>query len=276
MNAKASSSDTEHRPLDRLDMSKSIEHDEYDRRLKAVQTRFQKIHQAYLHTKDTAVVVFEGWDAAGKGGAIRRMSAVMDPRGFKVWPIAAPTPEDLRHHYLSRFWSRLPGTGEICVFDRSWYGRVLVERVEGYAKPSEWGRAFEEINQFEKLLADAGTRIAKIFLYITPDVQLKRFEDRMKDPLKRWKLSYEDFRNREKWAEYENAANEMLERTSSRSAPWLVVPANDKRYARIAALEEIADRLSDGVDLEPVPVGKDVEKQFAKLMKQEKSARKDR
>ncbi|WP_244631268.1 polyphosphate kinase [Aureimonas sp. ME7] len=257
-------------------MSKSIEHDEYDRRLKAVQTRFQKIHQAYLHTKDTAVVVFEGWDAAGKGGAIRRMSAVMDPRGFKVWPIAAPTPEDLRHHYLSRFWSRLPGTGEICVFDRSWYGRVLVERVEGYAKPSEWGRAFEEINQFEKLLADAGTRIAKIFLYITPDVQLKRFEDRMKDPLKRWKLSYEDFRNREKWAEYENAANEMLERTSSRSAPWLVVPANDKRYARIAALEEIADRLSDGVDLEPVPVGKDVEKQFAKLMKQEKSARKDR
>lgn len=264
---------TGHRPLDRLDMSKAMDRDEYDEKLKALEIRFMQIQQAYLRTSDSAVIVFEGWDAAGKGGAIRRMSAVMDPRGFKVWPIAAPTEVDLRYHYLSRFWQRLPGKGEICVFDRSWYGRVLVERVEGFAKPAEWGRAYEEINEFERMLTDAGTKVAKLFLYITPDVQLKRFEDRMSDPLKRWKLSYEDFRNREKWSEYEGAANEMLERTSSTRAPWLVVPANDKRYARIAALTEIADRLSDGVDLEPGPVSKEVRKQFEKLMESDRKER---
>ncbi|RIY01464.1 polyphosphate kinase [Aureimonas flava] len=256
-----------HRPLGRLDMTKAIDKDDYEARLKAVQTRFLKIQQAYLRTGDAAVCVFEGWDAAGKGGTIRRMAAVMDPRGFKVWPIAAPSPEDLRHHYLSRFWQRLPGTGEICVFDRSWYGRVLVERVEGYAKPSEWGRAYDEINDFEKLLTDSGTRMTKVFLYITPDEQLKRFRGRMEDPLKRWKLSYEDFRNRERWSDYEDAANEMLERTSTTCAPWLVVPANDKRYARIAVLEHIAARLSDGVDLEPQPVDRKIAEQFEKLQR---------
>ncbi|WP_279477991.1 polyphosphate kinase [Aureimonas sp. SK2] len=260
-----------HRPLGRLDMTKAIGKEEYEERLKAVQVRFMKIHQAYLHTGDAAVCVFEGWDAAGKGGTIRRMSAVMDPRGFKVWPIAAPSPEDLRHHYLSRFWERLPGKGEICVFDRSWYGRVLVERVEGFAKPAEWGRAYDEINGFEKLLTDSGTRMTKVFLFITPDEQLKRFKDRMEDPLKRWKLSYEDFRNRERWSDYEDAANEMLERTSTTCAPWLVVPANDKRFARITVLEHIAERLSAGVDLTPRPVGKDIEKQFEKLKKLEKA-----
>lgn len=256
-----------HRPLGRLDMSKTIDKDEYEARLKTVQVRFMEIHQAYLHTGDAAVCVFEGWDAAGKGGTIRRMAAVMDPRGFKVWPIAAPSPDDLRHHYLSRFWQRLPGKGEICVFDRSWYGRVLVERVEEFAKPAEWGRAYDEINGFEKLLTDSGTRITKVFLYITPGEQLKRFKDRMEDPLKRWKLSYEDFRNRERWSDYENAANEMLERTSTTNAPWLVVPADDKRYARITVLEHIAEKLSEGVDLKPQPVGKEIEEQFEKLRK---------
>ncbi|WP_061934551.1 polyphosphate kinase 2 family protein [Aureimonas sp. AU22] len=257
------------RPLGRLDLRTTIDRDEYDARLNAVQVRFMEIHQAYLHTGDAAVCVFEGWDAAGKGGTIRRMAAVMDPRGFKVWPIAAPSPEDLRHHYLSRFWQRLPGKGEICVFDRSWYGRVLVERVEGFAKPAEWGRAYDEINGFEKLLTDSGTRMTKVFLYISPDEQLKRFKDRMEDPLKRWKLSYEDFRNRERWSDYEDAANEMLERTSTACAPWLVVPANDKRYARITVLEHIAARLSAGVDLKPQPVSKDIAKQFDKLKRLE-------
>ncbi|WP_244496309.1 polyphosphate kinase 2 family protein [Aureimonas ureilytica] len=259
-----------HRPLDRLDMGAKLDKALYEDRLKAIQLKFQEIQQAYLHTGDSAVVVFEGWDAAGKGGAIRRMSAVMDPRGFKVWPIAAPTPQDLQHHYLSRFWARLPAKGEICVFDRSWYGRVLVERVEGFAKPAEWGRAYGEINEFERLLTDAGTRIVKIFLFIDAEEQMKRFEDRMNDPLKRWKLSYEDFRNRDKWSEYEDAANEMLERTSSHCAPWLVVPANDKRHARIEALGTIADRLSAGVDLSPKPADPKLVEQYERMVKDEK------
>ncbi|WP_062114222.1 polyphosphate kinase 2 family protein [Aureimonas sp. AU40] len=262
------------RPLNRLDMDSSLEKDVYESRLEAIQLKFREIQQAYLHTGDSAVVVFEGWDAGGKGGTIRRMSAVMDPRGFKVWPIAAPTPQDLQHHYLSRFWARLPAKGEICVFDRSWYGRVLVERVEGFAKPAEWGRAYDEINEFERLLTDAGTRVVKLFLFITEDEQMKRFEDRMEDPLKRWKLSYEDFRNRDKWGEYEDAANEMLERTSSRSAPWLVVPANDKRFARIEALGTIADRLSEGVDLSPKPADPKLVEQYERMVEREKKKRK--
>ena len=259
-----------HRPLGRLDMSATIDKADYETRLEAIQLRFREIQQAYLHTGDSAVVVFEGWDAAGKGGTIRRMSSVMDPRGFKVWPIAAPTEQDLRRHYLARFWERLPAKGEICVFDRSWYGRLLVERVEGFAKPSEWGRAFREINEFERLLTDAGTRIVKVFLYISEDEQMDRFEGRMKDPLKRWKLSYEDFRNRDKWSDYEDAANEMLERTSTAEAPWLVVPANDKRYARILALGTIADRLGSGVDLDPKPADPRIEKQYERMVEAQK------
>lgn len=265
---------SDHRPLSRLDMSLTIEKDAYETRLKAQQRRFQEIQQAYLHTKDKAVIVFEGWDAAGKGGTIRRISSVMDPRGFKVWPIAAPTAEDAKHHYLSRFWQRLPADGEICVFDRSWYGRVLVERVEGFAEPSQWGRAYGEIVDFERLLADAGTRIVKIFLYITPDEQLQRFEDRMNDPLKRWKLSYEDFRNRDKWHEYEDAANEMIERTSSTTAPWIVLPANDKKYARIEALDAIADRLSDGVDLSPRPADPKLKAEYKQMVEADRKAKK--
>ena len=264
----------DHRPLSRLDMNATIDKHDYETRLETIQTTFQKIQQAYLHTGDSAVVVFEGWDAAGKGGTIRRMSSVMDPRGFKVWPIAAPTEQDLKHHYLARFWQRLPGQGEICVFDRSWYGRVLVERVEGFATPAQWGRAYEEINDFERLLTDAGTRIVKLFLYITPDEQLQRFEDRMKDPLKRWKLSYEDFRNRERWDDYLDAANEMIERTSSRSAPWIALPANDKKYARIEALGAIADRLSEGVDLSPLPVDDKLERQYERMLEADRKASK--
>jgi len=264
----------DHRPLSRLDMNATIDKHDYETRLEAIQTTFQKIQQAYLHTGDSAVVVFEGWDAAGKGGTIRRMSSVMDPRGFKVWPIAAPTEQDLKHHYLARFWQRVPGQGEICVFDRSWYGRVLVERVEGFATPAQWGRAYEEVNDFERLLTDAGTRVVKIFLYITPDEQLQRFEDRMKDPLKRWKLSYEDFRNRERWDDYLDAANEMIERTSSRCAPWIALPANDKKYARIEALGAIADRLSKDVDLKPLPIDEKLERQYERMLEADRKASK--
>ena len=170
------------------------------------------MHQAYYFGGHKAVVVFEGYDAAGKGGAIRRMSEVMDPRGFKVWPIAAPSEDDLKHHYLARFWEKLPGSGQIAVFDRSWYGRVLVERVEGFASEPEWMRAYEEINAFEKMLADSGTHLAKQFLVVDPEEQLERFAKRLKDPMKRWKLSADDFRNRDKWDAYRRATEEMLEK----------------------------------------------------------------
>ncbi len=245
-----------------LDMDQKIPKAEYEPRLQAVQTRFRQIQQAYLHTNDNAVVVFEGWDAAGKGGAIRRMASVMDPRGFRVWPIGAPSAEELARHYMARFWERLPGEGEIAVFDRSWYGRVLVERVEGFAADAEWRRAYEEINQFEAMLADSGTRIAKVFLYIDRDEQLGRFEKRLRDPLKRWKLSFEDFRNRDKWDQYEEAVNDMLERTNTKVAPWRVVPANHKKFARVTALSEIADRLAGGIDLSPRPLDPEIEQRF--------------
>lgn len=250
------------RPLSRLDMTTAIGRGDYQRRLEAVQLRLVEIYQAYLRHGHTGVVVMEGWDAAGKGGIIRRMSAVMDPRSLKVWPIAAPNEEDRKRHYLARFWDRLPPKGEIGVFDRSWYGRLLVERVEGFAEPREWGRAFDEINEFERILANGGTRIAKVFLAITPDEQLKRFGKRLENPLKRWKLSYEDFRNREKWNAYENAANEMLERTSSHPAPWMVLAADHKHYARVASLEYVAERLADGVDLSAPKADPELRKRY--------------
>lgn len=250
-----------------LDMTLSLGDKQYAAQLKELQLRFERIQQAYLYHGHKGLVAFEGWDAAGKGGAIRRISAVMDPRGFKVWPIAAPEPQDQKRHYMARFWDRAPARGEICIFDRSWYGRVLVERVEGFASAAEWRRAYDEINDFEQLMADDGARIAKVFLYITPDEQLRRFRDRLENPLKRWKLSYEDFRNREKWGEYETAVNDMLARTDTDAAPWKVVPANCKRYARIAAMTEIADRLEAGVDLAPRPLDPEIRRRFRSMEK---------
>ncbi len=235
-----------------LDMEKRLKKAPYEAALKQVQTRLQRIQQAYLVSGRSAAIVFEGWDAAGKGGTIRRMSAVLDPRGFKVWPIAAPREYHRERHYLTRFWERLPPRGGISVFDRSWYGRVLVERVEGFADEAEWRRAYDEINQFEKLLTEDGMRVLKFFLHITPEVQLARFEERLRDPMKRWKLSYEDFRNRDKWDAYEAAIEDMLYRTSTRRAPWYLVPANDKKFARIHTMTTIADALAKGVSLEPV------------------------
>lgn len=250
-----------------LDMSAALDDKEYAAQLKSLQQRFETIQQAYLYHGHKGMVAFEGWDAAGKGGTIRRISAVMDPRGFKVWPIAAPEPQDQKRHYMARFWDRAPSSGEICIFDRSWYGRVLVERVEGFASTAEWERAYHEINEFERLMVDDGVRIAKVFLYITPDEQLQRFRDRLGDPMKRWKLSYEDFRNREKWAEYEEAVNDMLARTDTATTPWLLVPANCKRYARIAAMTEIANRLEAGVDLAPRPLDPEIRRRFRKVDK---------
>jgi polyphosphate kinase 2 (PPK2 family) len=234
-----------------LDMTLQLDENTYFRELARVQERLARIQRAYLKSGHSAAIVFEGWDAAGKGGTIRCMSAVLDPRGFKVWPISAPRKYYLERHYLARFFERLPPRGAISVFDRSWYGRVLVERVEELASMRDWRRAYREINEFERTLNDHGTRVVKVFLHITPEEQLRRFRDRVLDPTKRWKLSYEDFRNRKRWADYEEAANDMFRETSTAYSPWHLIPANSKKYARVEALKVIAKRLSAGVDLAP-------------------------
>ncbi len=214
-----------------------VEFADYERRLAGLQETLQRIQQAYLGTSNRAVVVLEGWDTAGKGGVVRRLGWALDPRSFKVHSIAAPTEREKSLHYLQRFWERLPHHGQIVVFDRSWYGRVLVERVEGFATPAEWRRAYDEINDFERMLLDDEMRLVKLFLHITPEEQLRRFRSRLAAPLKRWKLSYEDFRNRTRWEDYEAAIEDMMQKTSTRRAPWHLLPANDKPYGRLAALQ---------------------------------------
>ena len=196
----------------------SVEFADYERRLAAMQETLQLIQQSYLGTTHRAVIVLEGWDTAGKGGVVRRLGWALDPRSFKVHAITAPNEREKHLHYLQRFWEHLPQHGQIVVFDRSWYGRVLVERVEGFATEHEWHRAYEEINGFEQMLLADDMRVVKLFLHITPQEQLRRFRARLTDPLKRWKLSYEDFRNRGRWQDYEAAIEEMVEKTSTRRA----------------------------------------------------------
>ncbi|HYD98554.1 MAG TPA: polyphosphate kinase [Alphaproteobacteria bacterium] len=238
--------------LDRLDMDHPVESKEvYERKLKKRQTEMLHVQQAYWHEKRRAIVVFEGWDAAGKGGAIRRLTELLDPRGTRVWPIAKPEPAEQGRHYLYRFWQKLPEPGNIAIFDRSWYGRVLVERVEGFAPKEAWKRAYDEINEFERLLTDDGVRIVKLFLHITPEVQLERFAERLRNPYKRWKLTEEDIRNRERWDEYVRAIHDMFDRTHRPNAPWHAIPANHKWSARLAVMRRVIDHLADGVSLEP-------------------------
>jgi len=226
----------------------------YEQRLASLQELLQLIQQAYLGTSERGLLVLEGWDTAGKGGVVRRLGWALDPRSFKVYPVRAPDEHERAEHYLQRFWRRLPEKGQIVVFDRSWYGRVLVERVEGFATSKEWRRAYREINEFERLLIDSGVRLVKLFLHITPDEQERRFRNRLIDPLKRWKLTYEDFRNRDRRSDYETAIEDMIEETSTKHAPWYLIPANNKPYGRIAALRILADRLGKDVLLEPRPI----------------------
>ncbi len=230
----------------------------YDDRLKTLRKHMLQIQQAYYHQGRRAVIVFEGWDAAGKGGAIRRLTAGLDPRGVRVHPIGAPRAENQARHYLFRFFQRLPTAGRLAIFDRSWYGRVLVERVEGFAAPDAWQRAYQEINEFERLLIDDGARVIKLFVHITKDEQLARFEQRLRDPVKRWKLTEEDIRNREKWPDYEAAIDDMFARTSTRRAPWCLVPGNKKWFARLAVLEHVTERLAEGVDISPPPLDPEI------------------
>ncbi len=243
-----------------------LDADDYEKKMKPLQSKLQLIQQAYLGTRQHAVIVLEGRDTAGTGGVVRRLGWTLDPRSFKVHPIAAPTPFQKMHHYLQRFWQRLPEHGQIVVFDRSWYGRVLVERVEGFATKPEWKRAYREINEFERMLVDDGAHMAKIFLHITAEEQAKRFKDRLTNPLKRWKLSYEDFRNRNSWKEYTEAIEDMMEKTSTDGAPWYLIPANHKSYARLAVFNILAERLGQGVDLSPKPLDPKLAEAAAELL----------
>ncbi|MDP5056143.1 MAG: polyphosphate kinase [Marinomonas hwangdonensis] len=226
----------------------------YRKILKKRQKEMQRVQQAYYHQGKRAIIIFQGWDASGKGGAIRRLTEYLDPRGYRVHPIAAPSADEQGKHYLYRFQIKLPKVGTLAIFDRSWYERVLTERVEGFASDMEWQRAYQEINEYERMLTDDGVKIIKIFTHISKDEQLERFEERLRNPLKQWKLTEEDIRNREKWDEHENAINDMLELTSTEQSPWHVIPANHKWYTRIAVLETVVNALSEGVDLTPPPI----------------------
>lgn len=237
----------------------------YDRELASMQKQLQAVQQAYLGTNERAVVVLEGWDTSGKGGVVRRMGWTLDPRSFKVFATCAPSNHEKAQHYLQRFWHKLPAHGQIVVFDRSWYGRVLVERVEKFASKKEWRRAYEEIRCFEQMLTDDSMRVVKIFLHITPDEQSHRFKARLTNPLKRWKLSYEDFRNRARWDDYEAAIEDMMEETSVKDAPWYLIPANHKPFARLAVFQILLERLGKDVKLQPRPLDPLVAEEAAKL-----------
>lgn len=233
---------------------------DYAEELAKVQARLEQIQIAHIVHKRRAIVMFEGWDAAGKGGTIQRLTAGWDPRYFEVWPIKAPTPPELARHFLWRFWTKLPPDGHINVFDRSWYGRVLVERVEGFASEKEWRRAYDEINEFEAQQKDSGTPVIKIFLHTTQEEQDKRLKARLEHPWKRWKLAADDFRNRDKRDHYLAAMEEMFDRTDTRWAPWKVIDANHKKCARIAALTHIADVLEKAVPMKPPSADPEVAK----------------
>jgi polyphosphate kinase 2 (PPK2 family) len=231
--------------LSRVDLSQRLDEQTYEGHLALLQAKLHQLgYQIYLQ-KRPVVLVFEGWDAAGKGGAIHRITAEIDPRSYVVHPIAAPSGDDKVHHYLYRFWGRLPPRGQMAIFDRSWYGRVLVERVEGFARPDEWQRAYAEINEFEQQLVAFGTVMCKFWLQISPEEQLRRFEERQTDSFKSWKLTAEDWRNRDKWPLYEQAADEMLLRTSTPAAPWTIVESEDKRFGRIKVLRTVVRRLEE-------------------------------
>ncbi|MDG4597748.1 MAG: polyphosphate:AMP phosphotransferase [Candidatus Contendobacter sp.] len=229
--------------LSRLDMGKTLGKDDYEAGLKQYQAKLNQLQRAARERKVSTILVFEGWDAAGKGGSIRRVTAALDARDYQVIQIAAPTDEEAAHNYLWRFWRHLPRAGRVTIYDRSWYGRVLVERIEGFARTREWQRAYAEINDFEAQLVERGIVLVKFWLHITPEEQLRRFQEREQIAYKAWKLTDEDWRNRERWADYELAVNDLVERTSTHQAPWTLVEANDKRYARIQVLRTLCERL---------------------------------
>jgi polyphosphate:AMP phosphotransferase len=231
--------------LNSLNMQQSLGKAAYKSQLKRYQAKLNLLHRKALQTATSTIVVFEGPDAAGKGGAIRRLTPALDARNYQVIPIAAPTDEERAHHYLWRFWRHLSRAGRFTIFDRSWYGRVLVERVEGLASDEELARAYAEINDFEAQLIEHGMVLLKYWIHITPDEQHRRFKAREEAPHKQWKLTDEDWRNREKWEAYEIAVNDMVEHTSTSLSPWILVEGNDKRFARIKVFKALCAKLED-------------------------------
>lgn len=229
--------------LSGVDLQQTLTKKDYRRRLAQLQGELNHLFRRTQVAEIPSLLAFEGWDAAGKGGSIRRILQALDPRNYRVIPTAAPTDEEHAHHYLWRFWRRLPTPGHITIFDRSWYGRVLVERVEGFATDDQWQRAYDEINEFEQEMVESGMMVCKFWLHITPEEQLRRFEERKITPHKRWKLTDEDWRNRAKWSQYEQAVNDMIQRTNTHLAPWSIVPANCKYTARIHVLETVCGHL---------------------------------
>jgi polyphosphate kinase 2 (PPK2 family) len=245
--------------LDELDLSQSLSKKEEAKGLERAQERLAQLRltlggqlssdggDGERKIGPPVLVVFEGWDASGKGGAIKRLVAPLDPRHVRVRSFAAPTTDEKRHHFLWRFWSQLPGWGGMAVFDRSWYGRVLVERVEGFATREQWLRAYDEINNFERSLTDEGMILVKIWLHLSPDEQLKRFEARQEDPLKSWKLTDEDWRNRDKRDAYTEAVEDMIARTDQPNAPWSLIEGDSKRWARVAVIDTVIARIEEGM-----------------------------
>lgn len=233
--------------LDTLDLTQTLDEEKYKKQLEKYQGKLNKLYRKAKAKNRSAILVFEGWDAAGKGGIIRRITPAMDARDYQIIPIAAPTEEERAQHYLWRFWRHIPRAGRVTIFDRSWYGRVLVERVEGFAREDEWKRAYSEIVNFEEKLCKHGIVLLKFWVHIDQEEQFKRFELRQNTPYKHYKITEEDFRNREKWNDYEIAANEMIERTATEFSPWHLIEANDKKFARIKVLKTFCERLKESL-----------------------------
>ncbi len=234
--------------LDDLDQDRSISKETYLQELKKYHLHLLRLQMKLKESKRSVVIVVEGPDAAGKGGAIKRITEPLDPRLVRVYSIVKPTTEEFAHHYLWRFWNKLPPQGQLAIFDRSWYGRILVERVEKFATPKEWKQAYQEINDFEKTLIDNGTIMIKIFMMITKKEQLRRFKERQAEPLKHWKINEEDWRNRRKWKLHNEAAAVMFQKTSTKIAPWTIIPANYKWYARVNFAKTVYDTIAKELD----------------------------
>lgn len=235
--------------LSKADLTKSLDQKDYKEELERLQKRLKLLHNSIYRMRIPVVLAFEGWDAAGKGGAIKRLTSSLDPRGYAVYPTAFPNDIEKMHHYLWRFWNNMPKAGHISIFDRTWYGRVMVERIEGFCTEAEWKRAYQEINEMEEHLANSGAAILKFWMHIDKEEQKRRFQERMDNPEKQWKITEEDWRNREKWDLYEEAVDEMLIRTSTAYAPWVIVEGNSKYYARVKVLKTVVKALEEAINL---------------------------
>lgn len=234
--------------LDHVALEGVLTREEYEIKLSEAQKKLKKLHNKIYNNGIPVIIAYEGWDAAGKGGNIKRLTSALDARGFQVHPIASPDVHEKNRHFLWRFWRRLPKTGHIAIFDRTWYGRVMVERLEGFCSENDWQRAYNEINEFEKNLSDWGAVIVKFWIHIDKETQLKRFHEREATPEKRWKITDEDWRNREKWDQYETAVDEMIEKTSTEFAPWHIIQSNDKYFARIQAINDVIAAIEEKLD----------------------------